>query len=97
MDPPVIVPESCDSSQSANLDLDPTYLEELQLASQDEAERVLTIQGELSLYKSYGVKYLEWLRRSKFEKNESNHTIVAKFYQDHESTFPKLSKQEFKI
>ena len=37
----------------------------------------------------------EWLQRSKFNKDESNHKIVAKFYEDHESMFPKLAKLEF--
>ena len=46
-------------------------------------------------FKSYGVHFIEWLNRSKFEKDESNHKIVTQFYNDHAATFPKLSKLEF--
>ena len=95
MDPPTVVSESRDIIQPENLDLDPTYMAELQLASQETAEGHLTIQGELSKFKSFGVKYLEWLQNSKFGKDDSNHTIVVKFYEDHAATFPKLSKLEF--
>ena len=41
-------------------------------------------------FKSYGVHFIEWLNRSKFEKDESNHKIVTQFYNDHAATFPKL-------
>ena len=95
MSPPTTVTETRDTIESGNLDLDPSYMAELQLASQETSENDLTIQGELSKFKGFGVKYLEWLQRSKFNKDESNHKIVAKFYEDHESMFPKLAKLEF--
>lgn len=72
-------------------------MEELQLASQETADRVLSIQGELTKYKEFGVKYLDWFKRSQFKKDESNHTIVKKFFIDHEGVFPKLSKLDFQI
>ena len=53
-------------------------MQELHLASQEASENVLTIQGELSKFKSFGVKYLDWFQRSKFEKSESNNIIVKK-------------------
>ena len=67
-------------------------MEELNLASQEAAVEVLTIQNELMKFKNYGVHFIEWLNRSKFDKNESNHKIVTQFYKDHAATFPKLSK-----
>lgn len=91
MDPPTAVTVSHDPILSVDLDLDPRYMEELQLVSQEPAESVLTIQGELSKFKGFGVKYLEWCQRSKFKK-ESNHSIVKKFFRDHEAIFPKLTK-----
>ena len=95
MDPPTTVFESSETLESGNLDLDPSYMAELQLASQETTEKNLTIQGELSKFKMYGVKYLDWLQKSKFKKDESNHVIVAKFFIDHGSVFPKLAKLEF--
>ena len=70
-------------------------MEELKLASQEAAGEVMTIQGELAKFKNYGVKYVEWLNRSGIKKDDSNHTIVKKFYEDHESIFPRLSKFGF--
>ena len=97
MDPPTIVTSSRDNILPEDLDLDPSYMQELHLASQEATENVLTIQGELSKFKSFGVKYLDWFQRSKFGKSESNHIIVKKFFTDHESEFPKLNKVDFQI
>ena len=97
MDPPTIVTSSRDNILPADLDLDPSYMEELHLASQEVNENALTIQGELSKFKGFGVKYLDWYQRSKFGKSESNHTIVKKFFIDHESEFPKINKVDFQI
>ena len=60
MDPPTIVTSSRDNIHPADLDLDPSYMEELHLASQEVNENALTIQGELSKFKGFGVKYLDW-------------------------------------
>ena len=94
MDPVQAAPES-NNIPTVDLELDPSYMEELNLASQEAAVEVLSIQNELMKFKSYGVHFIEWLNRSKFEKDESNHKIVTQFYNDHAATFPKLSKLEF--